>query len=128
MTSYTDGLKAVMCPAPMTYSNWLLVISNCVTQPKLSCPTHTPLKRLRPRTPSATHLLEGSLSTPSTVLRGLAISIFVSELFTQGSINWINFLQLGTALFTSILPKPCTCRHYNNLLNESIPKRNPTGK
>lgn len=64
----------------------------------------------------------------STVLRGLAISFFVSEPFTQGSINWINFLQLGTALLTSIFPKPHTCRHYNNLLNESTHKRNPTGK
>lgn len=94
---------------------------------QMSSPTHTPLKRLRPRTPSATHLLAGS-QLHSTVLRGLAISFFVSEPFTQGSINWINFLQLGTALFTSIFPRPCTCRHYNNLLNESIPKRNPTGK
>ena len=94
---------------------------------QMSSPTRTPLKQLRPRTPSATHLLAGS-QLHSTVLRGLAISFFVSEPFTQGSINWINFLQLGTALFTSIFPRPCTCRHYNNLLNESIPKRNPTGK
>lgn len=127
ITNYIDGLKAVTSPAPMTYSNWLLVISNCVTQPKRIPQTHTPLKRLRTRTPSATHLA-GSLNSTALFSGGLAISLFVSEPFTQGSINWINFLQVGTALFTSIFPKPRTCRHYNNLLNESTPKRNPTGK
>lgn len=72
ITNYIDGLKAVTSPAPMTYSNWLLVVSNCVTQPKCLPQTHTPLKRLRTRTPSATHLLSGSLNSTALFSGGLS--------------------------------------------------------